>query len=142
MASLLLVCDEPEVAELAVRALAARGHTIERATTVQEAEALVAMQQPPFDAVLIDLVAGTTEALKVLDKIRGQTDEQLARTPAIISAWKEENRLFSWQSGVDGFVVRPYHVDELLDLVEGAIARSEDERQRFRSEQMKLAAGA
>ena len=142
MAALLLVCDEPEVAELTTRALQARGHTVERADSVAVAVGLVGMQQPPFDAVVIDLAAGTTESLKVLDNIRGHSDEALAATPVVISAWKEENRLFSWQSGVDGFVVRPYHVDELAELIGGALARSDDERAVFRSEQMNLAAGA
>jgi DNA-binding response OmpR family regulator len=140
--SLLLVCDRPDVSEITSRALMARGFDVDRADAVDDAVIRFGMHSPPFGCVIIDLESGTAEALKLLDKIRGHTDDTLAVTPVIISTWVEENRVFSWQSGVDGFLVRPYHLDELLELMVGSLERSPDERMRFRQEQLQLAAGA
>jgi DNA-binding response OmpR family regulator len=86
-------------------------------------------------AVVIDaLGTGISAAFELLDAIRA--DQAGRETPVIILAATDTNRLYAYQSGVDAFVVRPFHADELIEAVRTTIARSVDERERFRREQL------
>ena len=54
----------------------------------------------------------------------------------VILAATDTNRLFAYQSGADGFAVRPIHADELLDTVRSVLARDPDERVEYRRAQL------
>ncbi|MDZ7734374.1 MAG: hypothetical protein U5R31_16025 [Acidimicrobiia bacterium] len=97
------------------------------------------ISKPPFDLVLADLTpAGTTsQSLKLLEAVRASDDPDVAGVRVIICTNVDTNRLFSWQSGVDGFLVRPFHADELLETVREALARSDGERTAHREEQVR-----
>ena len=59
----------------------------------------------------------------------------------VLIANEAKNRAFSWQSGVDAFVVRPFHVDELLSEVDAVLARPEDERLTHRRKMLRVKQG-
>ena len=86
-------------------------------------------------AVIIDaLGTGISAAFELLDAIRA--DRAGSDTAVIILAATDTNRLYAYQSGVDAFVVRPFHADELIEEVRTTIGRSVDERERHRREQL------
>ena len=86
-------------------------------------------------AVIIDaLGTGISAAFELLDAIRN--DQAGRDTAVIILAATATNRLYAYQSGVDAFVVRPFHADELIDAVRTTVGRSVDERERHRREQL------
>jgi DNA-binding response OmpR family regulator len=141
-ASILVVCDQPDVAELTVRALESRGFEMDRSDSVDDAVIRMGMREPRFAAAIIDLAGGAADAVALLERMRGNTDAELATTRVVISTWRDENRIDAWQAGADGFVVRPYHLDQLLELLYGAMARTGVERAEFRQKQMQTATGS
>jgi DNA-binding response OmpR family regulator len=65
----------------------------------------------------------------------------VAQIRLVLIANEAKNRAFSWQSGVDAFVVRPFHVDELLSEVDAVLARPEDERLTHRRKMLRESKG-
>jgi DNA-binding response OmpR family regulator len=78
---------------------------------------------------------GITTAFEILNDIRSSGPD-IRDTPVVILAATATNRLFAYQSGADGFVVRPVHADELLDVIQVVLNRSPDERADFRRTQL------
>ena len=88
-----------------------------------------------FDAVLVDFSSGgPAESIALLDEIRRTPG--IGDVPVVISSRIDKNRLFAWESGVDGFIVRPYHVDELLAELAAVLARSPEQRAAHRAERL------
>jgi DNA-binding response OmpR family regulator len=91
-------------------------------------------------AVIIDaLGTGIASAFQVLDDIRS-AEERIKDTIVIILAATDTNRLYAYQSGVDAYVVRPFHADDLGEVVRATIGRSLEDRVRYRN--MQLMGGA
>ena len=84
---------------------------------------------------LLATAIGITAAFRVLDDIR-KSSPDVRNIAVIILAATDTNRLFAFQSGVDGYVVRPVHADELLDVVRLVLTRTSDERVEFRRAQL------
>ena len=72
----------------------------------------VALTRRPVHCVVLDLtVAGSGGNLKVLDAIRTNPDDRVAGARVVLCSPGGTNRLFAWESGVDGFLSTPFHVD-------------------------------
>ena len=83
--------------------------------------------------VLLDLtVAGSGGNLKVLDSIRTNPDDRVAGARVVLCSPGGTNRLFAWESGVDGFLSSPFHVDTVLAEIQEVIERPESERKQHR----------
>jgi DNA-binding response OmpR family regulator len=48
----------------------------------------------------------------------------------------DTNRLFAFQSGADGYLVRPVHADEIVDTVRVVLGRTGEERTEYRRAQL------
>jgi DNA-binding response OmpR family regulator len=137
--TVLVVNDEHEACELLVRILRGAGNEVERARTFTEmADRLV--QSPRLDCVVLDIAAGGIGGnLKLLDAIRGFRDPVVSQTPVVLVTAASSSTMFSWQAGVDELVIRPFHADDLVKAVQGAVARPADERARYRRQQLDAA---
>jgi DNA-binding response OmpR family regulator len=136
----LIVHDDPDAGRTIGRLLEARGFAVTRADGV-DAGIRTVLGDPPVDLVLIDLRSGGTgQALKLLDEIRAQPDAGIAHTRVVLTTDIDENRMFSWQSGIDGFLIRPFHADDLVGAVADTLGRDDDERARHRQAQMQVSA--
>lgn len=130
----LVVNDDADAGELIARLCESIGLDTTRSTDADAAIALVGTEA--FDVVVLDLLlAGVTTALRVLDEIRDLTVGSAGAGVVIIAA-TDTNRLFAFQSGADGFIVRPFHAEELLEAVGDVLARTPDERLEHRREQL------
>jgi DNA-binding response OmpR family regulator len=67
--------------------------------------------------------------------IRSNADPEVAVTRCLLVAQGTSNQMFSWQAGIDAFLVRPFHAEELLAAVAEVIERPEAERPRHRRQQ-------
>ena len=135
-ARILLVADDEDAAITLTRFFEHRKLAVEHFTDLNEVLARVA-SEAGTDLVLVDLhQGGTSQGLKLLEQIRSESDPEAARTRLVMTTDIDENRMFSWQSGIDGFLVRPFHADELLDAIVGALGRTDSERAAYRHEQM------
>ncbi len=139
-ARLLVVDDDPDTLELISRILEQATYTVERCGNHNDAISAVKQADPPFSGVVIDFQSGgTSSSLKLLDAIRHIDDKTRARTPTVILTATDSNQVFAWQSGTDGFLIRPFHASEMVDEVHAMLERTLDEREQHRRDQMKQA---
>jgi DNA-binding response OmpR family regulator len=135
----LIVHDDPDAGRTIDRLFESRGFATSRVEGI-EAGLTAVVSDPPVDLVLVDLRSGGTgQALKLLDDIRAQPEPHIAHTRVILTTDIDENRMFSWQSGIDGFLIRPFHADDLVGAVADALARGDEERAKHRQAQMQVA---
>jgi DNA-binding response OmpR family regulator len=132
----LVVHDEPDGCELLVRLLARAGHEADRAHDFLEMSDKLTHPRPA-DCVVLDVsVGGIGGNLKLLDAIRGHHDPTVAGMRVVLVSTTASNAIFSWQAGIDEFVVRPFHSVDLIAAVASAIARPDDERPRYRRQRL------
>jgi DNA-binding response OmpR family regulator len=137
-ARVLVVNDDEGACELVCRILAAAGHTVERAASNDQALGMLNLMRP--DCVVLDLATGGIgQNLKLLETIRSHMDVGVANSRVVLIAHQTSNRMFSWQVGIDSFLVRPFHADELVHDVAEVLARPEDDRARHRRRELDAA---
>jgi DNA-binding response OmpR family regulator len=132
-ARVLVVNDDPDAGELLVRILAQAGYRSSAVSADREVMQAVYEQLPR--CVVLDM-SGVGSSLKVLDTIRSSDDRRIATTRILLCAPSLQNRSFSFQSGADDFLLRPFHAGELLDMVADVLARPESDRSRHRKAQL------
>jgi len=135
----LVVNDEPDACELLVRILRRAGNTVSRASGYEDMSDHLTAGSPP-DVIVLDVAAGGIGAnLKLLDGVRGFRDPDVAGIPVVLVAAAPSSAMFSWQSGIDELLVRPFHADELVAAVASAHDRPAEERPHHRRRQLDAA---
>jgi DNA-binding response OmpR family regulator len=134
-AHILVVNDDVDAAELLCRVLTQAGYVVDRAH--DQSDAIGKVSDAPPDCVLLDLGAGGIGTnLKVLDGIRTSNSADVASVRIVLATAQTNNRMFSWQAGVDAFLLRPFHVDDLLRDIADVLERPDEERARHRRNQL------
>jgi DNA-binding NtrC family response regulator len=128
----LVVHDDPDGCELLVRILAVAGHEVQRAHDFGEMSDRLVERPAPHCVVLDINTGGIGGNLKLLDAVRGHRDPEVAAAQVVLVATTASSAMFSWQAGIDGFVLRPFHADELIGAVADALERPEDDRRQHR----------
>jgi DNA-binding response OmpR family regulator len=65
--------------------------------------------------------------------------QAVAGVRVVLVAQQSSNRMFSWQAGIDAFIVRPFHANELLGQVSEVLGRPDDERAKHRRRELDAA---
>ena len=134
-AVVLVINDRPDACEMLVRMLASRGFRAVGARSDDEAGAHLGSDLPR--CVVIDVhEGGIGTALQVLDHIRSHEDLRVSTARVVMCADNARNRSFSFQSGADSFVVRPYHLDELVEHITDVLDRAHEDRARHRRDEL------
>jgi CheY-like chemotaxis protein len=129
--SILVVHDDPDGCELLVRIVAAVDVPVRRANTGQQLAA--ALDELPPTAIVLDVSsAGVSGNLKLLDAVRQHEQEAVANARVVLIAPSGASATFSWQAGIDAFLTRPFHADDLVAAVTEALARPEADRKPHR----------
>jgi DNA-binding NtrC family response regulator len=117
--TVLLVDDEKVIREGCRRAFAASGFRVVTATNGREA--LEAMTRERIDAILCDLKMPVMGAMGVLE----QVTERYPEVPLIIITGQGTiaNALECMRHGAYDFVTKPFRVDDLVVVVQRAIAK-------------------
>jgi len=137
-AHILVVNDDPGACELLARLLTRAGHEVERAANHDQAMGQLSVGR--IDCVVLDLAAGGIgQNLKLLDLIRSSVTKSIADVRVVLVAQQSSNRMFSWQAGIDAFIARPFHADELLAQVNEVLSRPDAERERHRRRELDAA---
>ncbi|MBM4437099.1 MAG: response regulator [Actinobacteria bacterium] len=121
MARILVIEDEPGVAEILQVNLVASGHAVR---TVGDGQAALALlDAPPPDLLLLDLNLPCVSGFRFMDVMR--------RTPGwedvpvvVVTAFNFEEAVDVVRGGVDEFVTKPFDVRDVLAAVERAAARA------------------
>jgi DNA-binding response OmpR family regulator len=133
--SVLIVNDERDACELLVRFLALAGFRTSGACSEREAMSLIHDELPR--CVVLDMTTGGVgSSLAVLDQIRHHEDRRINSARVVLCASSPKNRSFSFESGADAFVVRPFHLEDLIDHVTDVIQRPPEERARHRRDEV------
>jgi two-component system OmpR family response regulator len=131
----LVVNDDPNACELLARMIETADYRTATATTETEATAAVAAQLPR--CVVLDLSSGGVgSSLKVLDHIRSHDDHRINTARVVLCAPTAKNRAFSFQSGADAFLVRPFHFDELVAQIDNVLGLPQEDRARHRRDEL------
>ena len=120
---ILVVEDEPAIAEFVERGLRAEGYSVDRAGDGDEGLRRALTGQ--YDLVLLDILLPGRDGLEILTAIRGQ-DRQV---PVImLSALGEiEDRVRGLDRGATDYVVKPFSMEELLARVRAHLRRPHQE---------------
>ncbi len=108
----LIVEDEPDVAELERRAFEREGFRAETVDTAAEAFRRLSLSPP--DLVILDLMLPDQDGLEILKFLR--FSRELTHIPVIVvSARGEEvDRVLGFELGADDYVVKPFSPRELV----------------------------
>ena len=122
--SVLVVDDDQDAKDLATVLLSNAGATVKAASSAEEA--LRTMAANRFDLLLCDLAMPGIDGYELMQLVRENSDLPHHRTPAVaVSAHAGtvvETRARA--SGYDGFVSKPYGVDQLFTAIRLALGRA------------------
>jgi DNA-binding response OmpR family regulator len=132
--AVLVLNEDTDACELVARLCEHAGFDVVR--FFDPASVVDQLAEGGIAGVVIDaLGTGISTAFSVLDQIRS-AEAKIRDTAVIILASTDTNRLFAYQSGVDGYLVRPFHSDELVEAVRATLARPLSDRVHYRNVQL------
>jgi DNA-binding response OmpR family regulator len=116
---IVVVDDDPTVADVVGRYLVRDGHTVECVSDGQEALRLIAEQLP--DLVVLDLMLPGMDGLEVCRRLRERWPIPVVMLTAL---GDETNRLAGFEFGADDYVTKPFSPRELAMRVKSVLRRA------------------
>lgn len=116
---ILLIEDEPRIADFVTQGLQAAGFSVQHATDGRSG--LEAILLGGHDLVVLDVMLPGLDGFAVLDKVR----QQGILTPVIMLSARGElpDRLRGFQSGADDYLPKPFFTEELIARIRAIVAR-------------------
>jgi DNA-binding response OmpR family regulator len=118
--SVLVVDDEPTIAEVVARYLDRAGYHTRVAADGLEALEAAAIQRP--DLVVLDLMLPRVDGLEVMRRLREQDRERIAII-LLTAKGEESDRVIGLRLGADDYVVKPFSPAELVARVDAVLRR-------------------
>jgi len=122
---ILIVDDEPDVADLVAYHLKAKGYRVE---TVNNPTASIGMARTFLpDLVILDIMMPELNGIQVCRILRA--DPRLVRVPIIFLTAKAEeaDRISGFEIGCDDYVCKPFSTKELVLRVQSVLRRAVEE---------------
>ena len=118
--TVLVVDDEPTIAEVVSRSLERAGYSATTAADGLEAVRLAGERRP--DLVVLDVMLPGLDGLQVLRRLR---EGEEGPTPVILltARGEQEDKLAGLRSGADDYVVKPFSPSELVARVDAVLRR-------------------
>ncbi len=118
--TVLVVDDEPTIAEIVSRYLERAGYAATTAADGLEAIRVAGERRP--DLVVLDVMLPELDGLEVLHRLREGDD---GRTPVILLTAKgeQDDKLAGLRRGADDYVVKPFSPSELVARVDAVLRR-------------------
>ena len=120
MSSILVVEDDPDIAQLLAHYLENAGHAVAHLSS--GAEVMPSLRRAPADLVILDLMLPGMDGLLVCQAMRA--DPSMAAIPIIMltARGEESDRVSGLELGADDYVTKPFSPKELTARV-GALLR-------------------
>jgi two-component system response regulator ResD len=118
--SVLVVDDEPTIAEVVSRYLERAGYRTRIAADGARALELVASDRP--DLVVLDLMLPGLDGLEVMRRLREHDRDRIA-TILLTAKGEESDRVIGLRMGADDYVVKPFSPVELVARVDAVLRR-------------------
>jgi two-component system, OmpR family, alkaline phosphatase synthesis response regulator PhoP len=119
---ILIVEDDPDIAELVGRYLDKAGFVTERAASGREALRTIAARTP--DLIVLDLMLPQVDGLEVCRLVRA--NETTAAIPIIMltARAEESERIVGLELGADDYLAKPFSPNELVARVRALLRRA------------------
>lgn len=118
MTTILVVDDEPNIAELARLYLEREGYRVESAATGSDALAKVSTVKPAL--VVLDLMLPDIDGFEVCRQVRGTSDIPIL----MLTARKEDiDKIVGLELGADDYLTKPFNPRELVARVKAILRR-------------------
>jgi heavy metal response regulator len=116
---ILLVEDEPQIADFIARGLSESGYSVDTARDGEEAVQWPSVAE--FDVIILDVMLPLMDGLEVCRTLRSQG----IRTPILMLTARDavEDLVLGLDSGADDYLVKPFAFAELLARVRALIRR-------------------
>lgn len=117
--NILVVEDEPLMADFLKRGLGAEGHVVTHAKDGFEGQGYASSDD--YDIILLDVMLPGRSGLEVCETIRGAG----ISTPVIMLSAMDNvaDRIRGLRAGADDYVVKPYSFDELIARIDALVSR-------------------
>jgi two-component system OmpR family response regulator len=117
---ILLVEDEPTVAQSIQNGLSENGHDVEHADNGKAGLSLALSKQ--YDVIILDRMLPQMDGIEVLSNFR----EQGVNTPTLILSAKNkvEDKVKGLRAGADDYLTKPFAFEELLARIEILCSRN------------------
>ena len=121
---ILIVEDEPKLAQLVARALREEGHPADVAGNGKDA--LWMAQSAPYDAIVLDVMLPDLDGFEVLRRLRTRE----VWTPVLMLTARDAvaDRVGGLDAGADDYQTKPFAFDELLARLRAVARRGVNER--------------
>jgi two-component system response regulator ResD len=120
--SVLIVDDEPTIAEVVSRYLERAGYRTRVASDGAQALRAAAEQRP--DLVVLDLMLPGIDGLRVMRRLRDQDSEPIG-VILLTAKGEQSDRVIGLRLGADDYVVKPFSPVELVARVDAVLRRVE-----------------
>lgn len=116
---ILLIEDEPRIAELVIQGLVRTGYSVEHASDGEQG--LVQARERTHSAIILDAVLPIMDGFAVLRQLR----QEAIGTPVIMLSAKVDlpHRLLGFEVGADDYLPKPFFVEELVARLKAVLAR-------------------
>lgn len=122
MVDILIVEDEPEIAQLITQTLEREGFHCAIAPNGLQALEIVPQQQP--DVIILDLMLPGLDGLEVCTRIRQKTDIKDPYILMLTAKGEEIDRIIGLSTGADDYLVKPFSPREVVARIRALLRRS------------------
>ena len=120
--NILIVEDDPIVADAVAMTLEQAGYFTVPSTTIQEALEEISINE--IDAVLLDLKLPNGDGTRLARLIRAKKEKQLIPILVVSGNNSVDDRIMALGAGADGYLSKPFDKHELLAHLEAMIRRA------------------
>ena len=126
MTHILVVEDELPLAEMLQYNLEAEGFRVSHAETGEDAEMLVAEEEP--DLIILDWMLPQVSGIELCRRLRSRPDTRAIPILMLTARGEESDRIRGLSTGADDYVVKPFSLPELMARVKAILRRVAPDR--------------
>src|SRR5436305_13432226 len=119
---ILVVEDDPDIAELVARYLDKAGFTTERVASGRDALTAIAARLP--DAMVLDLMLPQVDGLEVCRAVRANDASSALPIIMLTARADESERIVGLELGADDYLAKPFSPNELVARVRALLRRA------------------
>ena len=125
-ARVLVVEDELPLAEMLQYNLESEGFRVSHAETGEDAEMLVAEEEP--DLIILDWMLPQVSGIELCRRLRSRPDTRAIPILMLTARGEESDRIRGLSTGADDYVVKPFSLPELMARVKAILRRVAPDR--------------
>ena len=117
--SILVVDDSISVRKYLTKLLTSAGYNVDAAT--DGADALTYLDKSFYDLIITDLEMPIMHGYELLENVRKLRGDDRTIIFVLTSRATEKHKEKAFKMGADGFIIKPFNDDDVLERIKGAI---------------------